>query len=285
MTTYQEIFDNDWDESMYNGIIVHFNSKTSNTTEIFNKLDKYFNNLPKSKKPFYIVKSVDTHNFIVYLEYIEGFVSCDSFKSDIKKTVANNIKIKVDDYDLTVFEPNEFDTFYHFLFYCIEKCDKYKFQFTVDRGERASEEIPDKYINDYLNNTGYIENQYNLHDDILQEVRKFITKQNETSPVSKRQKLKAKSQQIREAKLERKNKDELKEKQFIDALNTNYEFTKDEYDCIGKAELCELGGYHPKCRGDTMKIANILISYGVIYDGHKQIKKKKGVFMYMKKKQ
>ena len=284
MTTYQEIFDNDWDESMYNGIIVHFNSKTSNTTEIFNKLGKYFNNLPKSKKPFYIVKSVDTHNFIVYLEYIEGFVSCDSFKSDIKKTVANNIKIKVDDYELTVFEPTKFETFYHFLFYCIEKCDKYKFQFTVDRGERASEEIPDKYIDDYLNNTGYIENQYNLHDDILQEVRKFITKQNETSPVSKRQKLKAKSQQIREAKLERKNKDELKEKQFIDALTTNYDFTSDINDYVKKSELCELGGYDFKNKTHTTRIGNILSRYDVVYNPHKQIKGKRGVFMYMKKK-
>ena len=297
MNLYEETLNNDWNKGKKNGIVIHFSNTTDNTDKIFERLKRYFAEYtPRACRPLYMIKSVPTHNFFAYFEYIEGIESPDQYKKKLKNILNVNVKIKVADYTLTVFPSNVFDTFFHYIFYCMEKMGGYdssvvEFDTYRHKETNMEDELTQKNIDDYLNNTTFIKETLYKKDNylnILQEVRDFIENQHKMTQKNiiisaEKEEQKREKEKIKNDRKKLRSLESHKKEKFRELVETNYEFTGNLDDYVTKTELCELSLYDDKSNRDTRKMTSILTHYDVIYDPHKQVNKKKGVYLGMRK--
>lgn len=291
MDFWDRLFNNDWDKGKKNGIVIHFECFSTKTPEIFDRLQKRFlENTPRARRPLYMVINKTTHNFFAYFEYIEGVENPDQFKKKLK-TIFNNLKLKIADYRLTVFPSNVFDTFHHYLFYCVEKTksfDKNNYSFDRENDETDEEPVTQKELDGHLNSTDYVFHKYTKFENILQEVRDFITKEDKmtkqnTEVLAEKEEQKRATEKIKNDRKKLRYLESHKKEKFLELVETNYEFTGNLDDYVTKEELCNLSIYDDNSNKDTRMMARILTYYDVVYDKTRQINKKRGVFLGMRK--
>ncbi len=256
MKSVEEILNDDYEYANY---IIEFKCLHRKSDDAINKLVHYFKNIPRVSDSFlYIFSCKEKGNLFACFENINDINSNRDFEKMIINVLNSKVRLKVDDYELSVLHPYTFKTFHHWLYNCIHNNDHGYFSPYVDR-YREEDEID---IEEIICNKGYIE-KFEYTDKYF-DIEDYFVEEYRLTRIKK--------------KAEETMKQVFKDL-FLWKLKKHFIFTNNENDYLSKKTVCDLLDLDCKSKKNIRDLNNILIDYGVSYDKLKMIKGDRGVFL------